>query len=559
MAKIVIAGRADCPYFAKVERLADSLVKNLSDFSLNKIVKTVEEWEDWLSETCKERGWEHKKSPLVWRELVDRGGKGVLIGGANEFQEYVKGYYGIQSNFTSDDMTKIATENLQTKIEIDEELRQFKALSNPIKVCVTSASSPSCYNMVHAIAKGDVLGPDTEVSMCLLGQNDQLDTLNGLQMEAFDLGCHLLRKINVTTNTSEAFRDCSAIIILDEIEKTEEESKEEWLKRNHDYFVEYAKIINTVAKKDVRVVIAGNGPVNFNASMMIKNAPDIPRQNIVASSRMVENHAKALIAERLKVNSAGVVDIVIWGNANGSHFVDVTEGRVHGYDGAIWGPPSYSVPVGEMVHDDKWLEGEYLEALEKRREMVEGALQHPKSMSHAASAASLLAHWWGGAPDGQIFSLGVYSEGLYGIPEGMVFSLPVSFSLPGYWSVVQDKSLTDENKEKLGNIIKELQSEEHVIYPPPREPTPDPPPQPDTHNEQDPNVNNSAQEGQKDKDHESDSESASPILAKIKEDPVGEARAEMERQGAGSRASTESGRGSQAASTRPPSQASQHE
>ena len=151
--------------------------------------------------------------------------------------------------------------------------------------------------------------------------------------------------------------------------------------------------------------------MNFNCQMMIEACRTISRYNIVAVPRLVENHAKAILAERLRVNSAGIVDVIIWGNVNSTVFVDVGKARVHGYDGAIWGPPSFSLPVTQTVHDEKWIQTEFLQMLRGRLRQVEGALAHRAARSQAAALITLLNHWWNGSNSRQIFSLGVYSDG----------------------------------------------------------------------------------------------------------------------------------------------------
>ncbi|WAR04204.1 MDH1B-like protein [Mya arenaria] len=460
MAKFVIAGEADCPYYARAELLGDKLAINLPDFKLHKIVKTPDEWREWLSSECQLRGWKHEKSPLVWRELIDRGGKGVLIGGANEFQEYAQGYYGFESSLVSDDMKNIAAENKQLKVEKDKEEADYKALSNPVHVCITNASSNVCYNMMDGLCRGEVLGSGVEMIIHLLDSSDQAEYLDGTKMEVEDLAHGLMKGVVVETDPNVAFKDCSYIVILDEIEQGEK-SKDAWIKENHELFVKYAKIIDSVASKSVKVLIAGYGPVNFNASMMIKNTPSIPRQNIVAVSRMVENQAKSVIAERLKINTAGVVDLIIWGNPNGEHYIDLSRSRVHGYDGAIIGPDSFSLSTLEMVFDSKWATTEYLELVKTKKSRTEEALQHPATFSMASAINSTLMHWCNGSPSSQFFSLGVSSEGWYGVPQDLVFSFPVTMHPKGYWIVVQDidvseeKELSDEGDATTGGSATE--------------------------------------------------------------------------------------------------------
>ena len=175
-------------------------------------------------------------------------------------------------------------------------------------------------------------------------------------MEAFDLACPLLRNITVTSNMHQAFSDCVAVVLLDELLQQDGETKDEWLIRNSEHFVKYVKVINEFCRKDVKVLVGGQGPVNFNAFMMTENCGNIPKQNIVAASRLVENRAKAVLADRLRVNSSCMVDVIVWGNPNGQHYIDVSRSRVHQYDGAIWGPPSFSLPATDMIADAKWLQ-----------------------------------------------------------------------------------------------------------------------------------------------------------------------------------------------------------
>lgn len=469
MAKIVIAGKADCPYFARAELLGDKLNINLPDFKLHKIIKRPEEWQNWLSSTCDTRGWSHDKSPLIWRELIDRGGKGVLIGGANEFQEYAKGYYDIESDLISNDMQKIANENLQYKVDIDEEEADYKALSKPLHVCVTCASSPVCYALLNSIGQGKVFGENTEIIFHLQDSSENMEVVEGVKMETEDLAHGLVRGIELETDIKAAFKDCDAILLLDDILQGDM-TKEEWIKANADRFISYAKAIDEVAKKTVKVLIAGYGPVNFNAFIMIKNAPSVPRQNIAAMSRMTENRYKAVIADRLKVNTAGVVDLIVWGDPNGGHYADVGICRVHGYDGAIIGPESFSVSAPEMVFDKAWLDGEYLEQARARKITSENLMRHSASMSIAAAIASTFRHWFNGSPSGQMFSLGICSEGWYGVPKDIVYSFPVTFHPKGYWNVVQDIDLHEEAKAIIQKTVEDLEAQIDVIFPRPKPP-----------------------------------------------------------------------------------------
>ncbi|KAL3837166.1 hypothetical protein ACJMK2_022543 [Sinanodonta woodiana] len=479
----------------------------------------------WLEATCKERGWNHSKSPLVWRELIDRGGKGTLIGGANEFHEYANGYYGIQSDMKSNKMKNVAQENLDFKVEIDTEEEQYKAQSEPLIVCITNASSAVCYAMIEAIGRGDVFGKNIEIKLKLYDSLDKGEYLDGVEMEVHDLALGLLRGVQFTSDIKEAFKDCEAIVLLDSVVKDESMSKETWIKANAALFTNYAKVINEVANRNVRVLLCGDGPINFNAYMMIKNAPNISRQNFVALSGMVENHAKAVMAEKLRVNSAGVVDLIIWGNVTGEHYVDINTCRVHGYDGAIWGPPSFSLPAKEMVFDKKWLETEFPELVRSRQEKELAMTRHPSAMSQASIINTTLEYWWNGSPSGQMFSLAVCSEGWYGVPNGLVFSFPVTMHPKGYWNVVQDIDLSEEAKAKIFVTVKDLLSETYVIFPPPKSQSSEKAADKETAENVSSN-NSKASEEKTDEDTEGDEKR----LATIAEDKLGETVLESEKE-----------------------------
>ena len=337
----------------------------------------------------------------------------MLIGGSNEFQEYACGYYGFSSKQLSSDMTKIGGENLETKIVVDAEEQHRLSRSKPLQVCITNVSSLVAYHMVQEIARGDVLGKNTEVSIRLLTKPEDKDYVEGECMEAFDLACPLLRGVKVYTDATAALSGAHLVIFLDEFPLTEEEEANlgSVSQAGCEQFAQYGRILNQHADQGVKVLIAGRGKLNFSALMLKHNAPRIARQNIIISPRFQENRAKAAISRKINVNSAGVADLIIWGNVGGVTYTDISHARVYKYEGAIWGPPSYSRPVTEVVHDEKWLNTEYPQLLKNHGGSMETMLNHRAAVSEAHTITSVLTHWYNGSRQGEIFSLGVYSEG----------------------------------------------------------------------------------------------------------------------------------------------------
>lgn len=210
-----------------------------------------------------------------------------------------------------------------------------------MKICITSASSPVTYHLMHSLASGEVFGAEQELAINLLGSSEDLVSLEGLKMEAIDLACNQLREINVTADDTAALQDCEAVIILDELTRNEDEDDESWLKRNSEMFVSRIKSIDSCCKKDVRVLVASSGPVNTALYLMLEEVKNIEKRNILTVPRLIENQAKALLAKKVKVKTSDVVDVIIWGDSE-CYFCDINQARVHNHDGPVWGPPFYS-------------------------------------------------------------------------------------------------------------------------------------------------------------------------------------------------------------------------
>ncbi|XP_043934183.1 putative malate dehydrogenase 1B isoform X1 [Protopterus annectens] len=458
MAKFVVAGQADCPYFAKVELLADYLQKNLPDFRVHKIVQHPDDWKDWLQATCEKNRWSYTQSPIIWRELLDRGGKGLLLGGFNEFLEHAQEYYGLSSSMLSELMLKIAKENLKTKLELIEEDQKYLSLINPMHIWISSASNVTAYNLIPLLTSGELFGSETEVSLHLLDSEEKEDLLNGLQLEAMDLASPLLRSVTVHTNQSTAFTNADVIIMLDDIKEQENQYRKDCFRDIASQYKEYAYLIDHNAHRHVRVAVAGDTFVNLKTLVLIQNTPSIAQNSFVGVSTQLEGEARSQLAQKLNVATVGVKNVIVWGNITGSTYVDVKFAQVYRYNSAIWGPPYFSRPVLDMVYDRQWLEKEFVTAVNSHRQTVKAKVQHPLGLSAAAAIATVLHYWYQDSPSGEIISLGVISEGQFGIPEGIVFSMPVRFCR-GSWEVITELEVGEDVKERFKVIATELVQE----------------------------------------------------------------------------------------------------
>ncbi|NWI13739.1 MDHC protein, partial [Crypturellus soui] len=459
----VFTGKANCPYYAKAELLAYYLQANLPDFRVHKITKHPDKWEEWLRDICERNGWEHKHSPIIWRELVDRGGKGLLLGGVNDFLEYAQHYYDITSPMLSEEMLAIAEENLQAHLEIEKEEEEIKSLINPLQIWITSATAPTCYHLIPLLADGKVFGMTTEISIHLLDREQFDRVLCGVVMEAEDMAFPLLRSIAKHTEMEEAFLQADVVIVLDDILfRREAPCLEDCIRELSDTCRVYAPLIEKNAKSDVKVIAAGKTFVNLKALMIKTYGPSIKPENIIALATFWESAAKAMLARKMNVNAAGVKDVIIWGNVTGWSYIDFSHARVYGFDSAIWGPPDFSRPLCNVIQNNCSAEflskgSEFLSA----RSSVNSQEYHGVGMAPAHAVATILRYWYQGSPPGEIVSVGIVSEGQFCVPEGIVFSMPVRFH-DGIWEVMTDLEINETTQEVLRLLSHDLIQEKLV-------------------------------------------------------------------------------------------------
>ncbi|NXY29035.1 MDH dehydrogenase, partial [Pomatorhinus ruficollis] len=454
----MFTGKANCPYYAKAELLADYLQTNLPSFRVHKIIQHPDKWEQWLHDICEMNGWEHRQCPIIWRELLDRGGKGQLLGGLNDFLEYVQQYYGITSMMLSEEMLDIAEENLQAHLETVKEDEEIKRLIKPMQIWITSASVPICYHLIPLLANGEVFGMTTEISIHLLDTDQFKEILHGIVMEAEDMAFPLLRSISEHTNIDQAFTDADIIIVLDDVLlNLEVQSRENYIREVGEICQVYAPLIEKNAKGEVKVISSGKTFANLKATMLRTYGPSIRPENIIAVATSWESAAKAMLARKLNMSTAGVKDVIVWGNISGSNYIDLSHAKLYGYDCAIWGPPNFQRPVLNMIYDSDWIHSE----LQSAESTLSSRVSRCTGMSPAHAVATVLRYWYHGSPSEEIISVGILSEGQFCIPEGIIFSMPVRFQ-NGNWEVMTELEINETTQKVLGRLSHELVQEKLV-------------------------------------------------------------------------------------------------
>ncbi|XP_032880263.1 putative malate dehydrogenase 1B isoform X1 [Amblyraja radiata] len=466
MAKFVVAGRTNCPYCAKCEMVADYLAQSLPDFNVHKIGIHPENWQSWLQTICTANNWEHEHSPIIWRELVDRGGKGSLLGGFNEFMEYVQGYYGYFSDMQTDIMIKIAKENFCTSInEQQDEMSMRKNQMKQMSIWISGALNTACSILIPILISGEIFGENQLINLNLLDNEGSMSLLNGLQMEVEDMACPLLYKVSVHNSLRKPFMDADIIIILDDIAPDENQPIEDSYKSIINLYQNIGVRIDTFAKSGVRVIVAGDHVLNLKIHNLLQGAISIDRNNIIALSTQLEGETKALLARKLKVNTQDVKSVIVWGNIGRTTYIDLHRARVHRYENAVWCPADFSHSVMEVINDSEWIETEFQEAVHSHRTTLQQMAIRPIGLSLANAIYKVLQYWYFDSPPGEILSLGVISKGEFNIPAGLIFSMPVRFC-GGKWVIQTDIEISKKTQRKLQYIVQELKMEESIDFSP---------------------------------------------------------------------------------------------
>ncbi|XP_044200486.1 putative malate dehydrogenase 1B isoform X3 [Thunnus albacares] len=415
MAKFVLAGKTDCPHYAKAELLADSLQRSLPNFTVHKISILPDDWKEWLEATCKRNGWKHEQSPLIWRELVDQGGKGMLLGGFSDFLEHCQDYYSITSDMPTDIMLSVAAENLETKMNLIMEEQHRLSLIQPLQIWISSALSPACHFLIPNLLSTEVFPQVSAICLHLLDPEGNEEALQWLRLETEDLALPLLHQVAIHTDLEQAFQKADVILLLDEwwsddTENEDEEEKKRKVKGISDRYTEYGQLIDARAKKEVKVIVSGGSFVNLRCSLLVNNARSIDSRRFVTMATQLENEARAIIAKKLKVRPSDITDVIVWGNISGSFYIDLQRAKVFNYDGAIKGPPFFSQPVLQVFHDRKWLETEFQDFVRRQRAAVVSKTCQGAAMSATNGILTVLKAWNGTCSPDEVLSVTTISQ-----------------------------------------------------------------------------------------------------------------------------------------------------
>jgi malate dehydrogenase len=326
---------------------------------------------------------------------------------------------------------------------------------SPIKVCITGAGGQIAYSLLFALAKGDVFGPNQGVILSLLDVLPVMEVLNGVVMELEDCAFPNLKGVIATADPAVAFKDVDVALLVGAMPRKDGMERKDLLAANVKIFKEQGIALDTVAKKSVKVLVVGN-PANTNALVASEFAPSIPKSQFTCLTQLDHNRAKAQIALRLGVQANQVKNVIIWGNHSSTQYPDVSHAFVVNADGS-------KTPVAQAVNNDAYLHGEFIKTVQNRGAAVIKARKLSSAMSAAKAICDHVRQWWFGTAEGEHTSMGIISDGSYGVPAGLCYSFPVTIK-GGQISQVSGLAVDEFSRKMMDATAAELLEERDAAF-----------------------------------------------------------------------------------------------
>lgn len=321
-------------------------------------------------------------------------------------------------------------------------------MKTPVRVTVTGAAGQISYSLLFRIAAGDMLGKDQPVILQLLEITPALNALKGVAMELDDCAFPLLAGIVTTDDPNIAFKDTDYALLVGARPRGPGMERKDLLEANAAIFSVQGKAINDHASRQIKVLVVGN-PANTNALIAQRNAPDIDPRQFTAMTRLDHNRALSQLGEKLGVSINEINKITIWGNHSSTQYPDLFHAVVKG-----------EVAIDKVERE--WYETSYIPTVQQRGAAIIAARGASSAASAANAAICHIRDWALGTPAADWVSMGVYSDGSYGIEEGLIYSFPCTCA-NGQWSIVQGLDIDAFSRARMTVTEKELQEERDAV------------------------------------------------------------------------------------------------
>jgi malate dehydrogenase len=320
-------------------------------------------------------------------------------------------------------------------------------MPNPVRVAVTGAAGQIGYSLLFRIASGEMLGKDQPVILQLLEIPDEKaqKALKGVMMELDDCAFPLLQGMIPASDPMVAFKDVDVALLVGARPRGPGMERKDLLEANGKIFAPQGKALDKVARRDVKVLVVGN-PANTNCLIAMKNAKSLKPSQFTAMMRLDHNRALSQISQKIQQPVTSIRKVTVWGNHSATQYPDIFQAEADGRK--VW----------PMINDQAWLETTFIPTVQKRG----AAIIEARGLSSAASAANAaidhVRDWVKGTREGDWVSMGVPSDGSYGIPEGVLYGYPVTCE-GGKYEIVKGIEISDFARKRMDATLKELHEE----------------------------------------------------------------------------------------------------
>jgi len=315
---------------------------------------------------------------------------------------------------------------------------------SPKRVAITGAAGQIGYSLLFRIANGDLLGKDQPVILQLLDITPALGAVKGVVMELEDCAFPLLAGVVITDEPEVAFRDADYALLVGARPRSKGMERKDLLEANGAIFTVQGRALDRVASRDVRVLVVGN-PANTNAYIAMKSAPGLPKKNFTAMLRLDHNRALSQLAAKAACPVASIEHLAVWGNHSPTMYADYRFATSGGHS------------LQQRIHDETWNRDVFLPTVGKRG----AAIIEARGLSSAASAANAaidhVRDWALGTGDRWV-TMGIASDGSYGIPEDVMFGYPVTCA-NGEYTIVQGLEIDEFSRSRIAITLAELEEE----------------------------------------------------------------------------------------------------
>lgn len=325
-------------------------------------------------------------------------------------------------------------------------------MKSPIKIAITGAAGQISYSLLFRIASGDMLGKDQPVILQLLDIEPSMMALNGVIMELDDCAFPLVHGISASHDPYLAFKDVDIAILVGARPRTKGMERKDLLEANGAIFTTQGRALAQVAKKDVKVLVVGN-PANTNALIAMKNASGLDPKNFTSMMRLDHNRAISQLAQKTNHHVTEIKKMIVWGNHSSTQYPDISHATANGNK------------LSTLVQQ-QWLDSYFVPTVQKRG----AAIIEARGLSSAASAANAainhIRNWVLGTDNDDWVTMGILSDGSYGIPSGIIYGFPVTCS-NGKYQIVQGLEINDVSRKHMiasyDELVEEREAVKHLL------------------------------------------------------------------------------------------------